>query len=195
MLLGNSAQPQQWWKRENWKRGLMSKTKALNCPTNFVRFDWNGNEIITLISKIVVSLTVTAMTLISSEIPIQRLTLYKATFISCRWCSTCCCELSTIVGRVIACHRWQAIIRTLLTRFLRAILSFVGLPFYLQSSAPWYNIYFLASSLIMLGKNSFIFHLSAMKVKYNFWVFHHGTTSLLVVQIIDREWALRWSSF
>lgn len=100
MLLGNSAQPQQWWKRENWKRGLMSKTKALNCPTNFVRFDWNGNEIITLISKIVVSLTVTAMTLISSEIPIQRLTLYKATFISCRWCSTCCCELSTIVGRV-----------------------------------------------------------------------------------------------
>lgn len=43
----------------------MSKTKALNCATNFVRFDWNGNEIITLISKIVVSLTVTAMTLMS----------------------------------------------------------------------------------------------------------------------------------
>ena len=70
--------------------GLMSKTKALNCPTNFVRFDWNGNEIITLISKIVVSLRVTAMTLMLSEIPIQRLTLYKATFISCTWCSTCC---------------------------------------------------------------------------------------------------------
>ena len=78
----------------------MSKTKALNCPTNFVRFDCNGNEIITLISKIVVSLTVTAMTLMSSEKPIQRLTLYKATLISCTWCSTCCCELSTIVGRV-----------------------------------------------------------------------------------------------
>ena len=34
-----------------------------------------------------------------------------------------------------------------------------------------------------------------MKVKYNFWLFHHGTTSLLVVQITDQEWTLRLSSF
>ena len=76
-LLASSVQPQRRGKREykrkNKPLNVQRTNRCRHCTTNVVILNSNGNAIVALISKMVVSSMVIVATSMSSEIPIQRL--------------------------------------------------------------------------------------------------------------------------
>ena len=77
-LLVSFAQPRRRRKGENKKgRSFFGRFLCRHCMTNAVKVDWNGNAIVTLITKIVAAsiwpISIVVATTISSEKPIQRL--------------------------------------------------------------------------------------------------------------------------
>lgn len=71
MLLANSAHPPKMTEMRKKTHFFAFLLNNCHCTTNTVNLDQNGNAIIALISKIIVSTMVIVGTLILSKIPIR----------------------------------------------------------------------------------------------------------------------------